>query len=131
MSPQVILFTMLGVALWLAAIALAATYMFRKLQSEERLKAIERGADLAFDPEATAARTRRSGIVFIAGGLGISAADLIVVWAAGDPQALVGQALAIIPIAIGLGLLVDYRITRREIASRAGSAATAVREPSR
>jgi hypothetical protein len=107
----------LAAAFWLPLLALLALYFFRKLQLQERLRAIERGADLTVDREATAARTRRSGIVCIAGGLGLSAANVIVVVVARDPVALVGQAVAVVPIAIGLGLLVDYRIARRELAS--------------
>ena len=106
-----------------ARVALLALYFFRKLQLQERLQAIERGADLTVDREATAARTRRSGIVCIAGGLGLSVANVIVVVVSRDPVALVGQAVAVVPIAIGLGLLVDYRIARRELASGAQGAA--------
>jgi hypothetical protein len=116
MDPQFIQLAILGAAFWLPILALVALYFFRKLQLKERLQAIERGVDLAVDRDATAARTRRSGIVCIAGGLGLSAANVIVTIAAGSPMALVGQAIAVIPIAIGLGLLVDYRIARRELA---------------
>jgi hypothetical protein len=122
MGHQAILLIVLGIAIWLPTTALIGVYLFRKLQMKERIAAIERGADLTFDPEETASRTRRSGIVFIAAGLGISAADVIVVVAAGDPTALVFQAVAIIPIAIGIGLLVDYRISRRERDAKRGSA---------
>jgi hypothetical protein len=123
MHPPVIAFTILGVALWLTTTAVVAAYLFRKLQLQERLAAIARGADLTFDPEATANRTRRSGIVCIAAGLGLSIGDVIVAVAARDPMALVGQAVAIVPVAVGLGLLVDYRISRRELRSRRGDVA--------
>ena len=116
MDPRIIQLVILVAAIWLPALALVAIYFFRKLQLQERLRAIERGADLTVDREATAARTRRTGIVCIAGGLGLSAASLILSLAAREPMmALVGQAPAIVPIAIGLGLLVDYRIGRREL----------------
>ena len=78
-------------AFWLPALALLALYFFRRLQSQERLRAIERGVDLTVDREATAARTRRSGIVCIAGGLGLSVANVIIVIAARDPVAFVGE----------------------------------------
>lgn len=120
MSPLAVMLILLAVAFWLSTIAIIAMYMFRKLQLQERLAAIERGADLSFDPEATASRTRRSGIVFIAAGIGMSIADLIVAWAARDTQALVGQSFAVIAMAVGLGLLVDFRINRRELAARRG-----------
>lgn len=117
MDPLFIQLAILAAAFWLPLVGLVALYFFRKLQLQERLQAIERGADLAVDREATTARTRRSGIVCIAGGLGLSVANVIVSIAAGDPMALVGQAIAVVPIAIGLGLLVDHRIARRELAS--------------
>jgi hypothetical protein len=118
MDPKIIQLAIFAAALWLPMLALVAMYLFRKLQLQERLAAIERGADLVVDREATAGRTRRAGIVCIAGGLGISTAALIVAWVAheGLAPALVGQAVAVVPIAIGLGLLVDYRIARRDLA---------------
>ena len=118
MHPQFIQLAILAAAFWLPTLALLAMYFFRKLQLQERLAAIERGADLVVDREATAGRTRRAGIVCIAGGLGISTAALIVAAVAheGLAPALVGQAVAVVPIAIGLGLLVDYRMARRELA---------------
>lgn len=122
MHPQAILLIILAVAIWLPTTTLIGVYFFRKLQLKERLAAIERGADLRFDPEETANRTRRSGIVCIAGGLGLSVADVIVVAASREPMAFVFQAVAIIPIAIGIGLLVDYWISRRERDARRGGA---------
>jgi hypothetical protein len=116
MNPQVIQLAVLAAAFWLPTLALVALYFFRKLQLQERLQAIERGADLIVDRHATAARTRRSGIVSIAAGLGLSAAAVILAFAAREPMtALVGQAVAIVPLAIGVGLLVDYRIAKREL----------------
>jgi hypothetical protein len=120
MNPQTGFIAMVVIALWLPTIALIAMFKFRKLQLEERLAAIARGADIAFDPEETAQRTRRSGIVFVAAGLGLSAADVIIALAAWNPAVLVGQAVAVVPIAIGIGLLFDYRINRREITARRG-----------
>jgi hypothetical protein len=118
MDPRIIQLAILGAAFWLPVLALVAMYFFRKLQLQERLAAIERGADLVVDREGTAGRTRRAGIVCIAAGLGISTAALIVAAVAheGLAPALVGQAIAVVPIAIGLGLLVDYRIARRDLA---------------
>lgn len=123
MDPLFIQLAILAAAFWVPTLGLVALYFFRKLQLKERLQAIERGADLTVDREATAARTRRSGIVCIAGGLGLSAANVIITLAARDPMALVGQAIAVVPIAIGLGLMVDYRIARRELDCRPSIAA--------
>jgi hypothetical protein len=120
MSPTVILLIILGAAIWLPTITLVGAYFFRRLQQQERLAAIARGADLAYEPEETLNRTRRSGIVCLAAGIGLSIGDIIVATVAKDPQALVGQAVAIVPFAIGVGLLIDHRIGRRDLAARRG-----------
>ena len=114
MSERVILTVLVGVALWLPTVALIAAYAVRRLQQQERLAAIARGADLAYDPVETLNRTRRSGIVCIAAGIGLSLGDVIVTVVARDAQALVGQAVAVVPFAVGIGLLIDHRIGRRE-----------------
>jgi hypothetical protein len=116
MHPQYIQLAILAAAFYLPALGLVAYYMFRKLEVQQRLRDIERGADPRADPHAAAGRTRRAGIVCIAAGLGLSVANVIVVVAAASLQALVFQAVAVVPFAIGLGLLVDYRIARRELA---------------
>ncbi len=55
-------------------IPMAAMYTFfrvRKLSSEERLAAIARGVDVPMQPELSeAARSRRSGILLMAGAIG-------------------------------------------------------------
>ena len=55
-------------------IPMAAMYTFfrvRKLRSEERLAAIARGVDVPMQPELSeAARSRRSGILLVAGAIG-------------------------------------------------------------
>jgi hypothetical protein len=121
MNPNVILGVLLGVAIWLPTLALIAAYFFRRLQQQERLAAIARGAELAYDQEETLNRTRRSGIVCLATGIGLSIGDVIVTAVARDAQALVGQAVAIVPFAIGIGLLIDHRIGRRELLARRGA----------
>ena len=120
MNPNILLATLIGIAIWLVTIAVIGTYFFRRLQQQERLAAIARGADLAYDPEETLNRTRRSGIVCLAAGIGLSMGDVIVTLVARDAQALVGQAVAIVPFAIGIGLLIDHRIGRRELGTRRG-----------
>jgi hypothetical protein len=118
MNPQIIQLAVLVAAFWFTALALAALYFFRKLQLQQRLLAIERGADPAVDREGAAARTRRAGIVCVAAGLGLCLGGVIIVAATRDPQAWALQAVGIVPIAVGLGLLVDYRLARRDAAGR-------------
>ena len=128
MHPQYIQLAILAAAFYLPALGLVAYYLFRKLEIQQRLRDIERGADVRADPHAAAGRTRRAGIVCVAAGLGLSAANVIVVVAADSVQALVFQAVAVVPFAIGLGLLVDYRIALRDLPAR-GHASSGPVEP--
>lgn len=121
MDPRIIMLVLLGLAFWLPAISLIGFYLFRRLQQQERLAAIARGADLAYDPVETLNRTRRSGIVCIAAGIGLSLGDVVVAIVSRDAQALVGQAVAIVPLAVGIGLLIDHRIGRRESGVQKGA----------
>jgi hypothetical protein len=67
-------FVGLAAVVMVFGIPMAAMYTFfrvRKLRSEERLAAIARGADVPMQPELSeAARSRRSGILLVAGALG-------------------------------------------------------------
>ena len=64
----------LAAVLMSLGIPMAAMYTFfrvRKLRSEERLAAIARGVDVPMQPELSeAARSRRSGILLVAGAIG-------------------------------------------------------------
>jgi len=93
-------------------------YLFRRLQTQERLRAIEKGLTLAFDPCEVASRTRRSGIVLTAAGAGIASADALVAWIEYSKHLLIGMALAFIPFAIGLGLLYDYWLQSKQLARK-------------
>ena len=114
MNPQIIQLFILAAAFWFPVVALVALYFFRKLQLQQRLLEIERGATPASDRERAPARTRRAGIVCIAAGIGLCAGDVIIVAATGDPQAWALQAVGVVPIAVGIGLLIDYRLARRD-----------------
>ncbi len=111
-------FLAFGIAILIPVAALATAYLFRRLSSKERLLAIEKGAQLPFeslDPRERAARSRRSGIVLIAVGLGIILACAAIAWSENERDALSGAALGIIPLLIGAGLLLDYRLRVREL----------------
>ena len=114
MDPRIIQLVILAAAFWLPVLALVSLYFFRKLHLQQRLLEIERGAHPAIDREAAPARARRAGIVCVAAGIGICVGDVIIVAATRDPQAWALQALGIVPIAVGIGLLVDYRLARRD-----------------
>jgi hypothetical protein len=101
--------------LWVPTLTLAAVFIFRRLRVQEQLNAAEHGLDLTFDPEVSAARTRRAGIVLVAAAIGIVVADAIVTWASGDLRTLGFLALATVPLSVGLGLLLEHRLQLRDI----------------
>jgi hypothetical protein len=110
----------LGACVILPIAGMATAYMFRRLSSRERLEAIEKGVSVPIQttsPMQRAARARRSGIVLLALGIGL-AFSLIVAWLVeGDKGALIGAAFGLIPALIGGGLLIDYRLLRKEMAA--------------
>ena len=98
-------------------------YKIRTLRSRERLAAIEKGlllpegdflADVS-DPRKTAARTRLTAIILIAAGIGTASAFVILAWVLRERDVLSAAAFAIIPLAIGIGMLFDYRLQSRAL----------------
>jgi hypothetical protein len=105
----------IAMVLGLPVAGLVLGYLHRRLESQERIAAIEKG--LPMEPQArdVAARTRRTGIVLVAAGLGIIAGERLLTALEGDMGTHIYLALAIIPIATGIGFLVDYRLQLRDL----------------
>jgi hypothetical protein len=97
-------------------IPMAAMYTFfrvRKLRSEERLAAIARGVEVPMQPELSeAARSRRSGILLVAGALGYIVTFVLI--GRQEPDAMIAATFGVIPLAIGLGFFVDHALIRRD-----------------
>jgi hypothetical protein len=97
-------------------IPMAAMYTFfrvRKLRSEERLAAIARGVDVPMQPELSeAARSRRSGILLVAGAIGYIVTFVLI--GRMEPDAMIAATFGVIPLAIGLGFFVDHALIRRD-----------------
>jgi hypothetical protein len=97
-------------------IPMAAMYTFfrvRRLRSEERLAAIARGVDVPMQPELSeAARSRRSGILLVAGAVGYILTFVLI--GRQEPDAMVAATFGVIPLAIGLGFFVDHALIRRD-----------------
>ena len=88
-------------------------YRVRKLRTEERLAAMQRGVSVPMEPDLTpAAHSRRGGILLIAGAVGYMLAFSIV--ARVEPDALVAGAFGAIPFSLGLGYLLDATLIRRD-----------------
>jgi len=99
------------------ATPIAAFYTFyriRKLKTEVKLAAIAKGVPVPFEDELPpAARSRRAGILLVAGGLGYSATFAFISMVERD--ALLAAAFGIIPVAIGIGYFIDATLVRREL----------------
>jgi hypothetical protein len=109
-------FVGLAAVIMVFGIPMAAMYTFfrvRKLRSEERLAAIARGVQVPMQPELSeAARSRRSGILLVAGALGYIATFTLI--GRIEPDAMMAAAFGVIPLAIGLGFFVDHAVIRRD-----------------
>ena len=96
-----------------AAIAMYTFYRVRKLRTEERMAAMQRGVSVPMEAELSeGARSRRSGILCIAGAVGYMLTFSII--ARIEPDALIAAAFGAIPFTLGLGYLLDSVLIRRD-----------------
>ncbi|MFZ0736412.1 MAG: DUF6249 domain-containing protein [Candidatus Acidiferrales bacterium] len=99
------------------AVPLAMIYVYyrvQKLRTEERLAAIAKGISVPQKEELQPhARSRRAGILLVAGGLGYA----LTFWAVGhaEPDAYTAAAFGILPVALGIGYFIDATLIRREL----------------
>jgi hypothetical protein len=95
--------------------AMYTYYHVRKLRSEERMAAIARGVEIPMEPELSqGARSRRWGILLVAGALGyIVAFGLVARFT--EPEAWTAAAFGVIPLAVGMGFLLDWTLIRRDL----------------
>jgi uncharacterized protein DUF6249 len=104
-------------------IPLAAMYTYyrvRKLRTEERLAAIARGANVAMEPDLSeAARSRRWGILLAAISVGYIVMMALI--AHSEPDAWKAAAVGVVPLAAGLGFLLDFVLIRRDLKAVASS----------
>jgi hypothetical protein len=109
-------FVGLAAVVMIFGIPMAAMYTFfrvRKLRSEERLAALARGVDVPMQPELSeAARSRRSGILLVAGALGYIATFALI--GRVEPDAMIAATFGVIPLAVGIGFFVDHALIRRD-----------------
>ena len=97
-------------------IPMAAMYTFfrvKKLRSEERMAAIARGVEIPMQPELSeSARSRRSGILLVAGAIGYITTFVLI--GRIEPDAMIAATFGIIPLAVGIGFFVDHALIRRD-----------------
>jgi len=96
-----------------AVLGMYTFYRMRKLRTEERLAAMQRGVTVPMEPDLTeVAHSRRAGILLIAGAVGYMLTFTII--ARVEPDALIAAASGAIPFTLGLGYLLDSTLIRRE-----------------
>ena len=96
--------------------ALYTYYRVRKLRTQERLAALEKGAQIPMEPELSQfARSRRSGVLLVTGGLGFMIMFAIIARVVEEPHTLVAAAFGILPLALGIGYFLDAAMIHRDI----------------
>ena len=124
-SPFIIPVAGMALALGIVVVANITSYHNRKLRSEERLAAIARGlpipeneppvpGDEPFDPVRRMRNIRTGGIVTTSVGVGLALFSFVLTWIVGQRDVLAVAAAGIIPFAVGVGLLIDYKVQARE-----------------
>jgi len=97
----------------MVAVGMYTFYRVRKLRTEERLAAMQRGVSIPMEPELSeSARSRRAGILLTAGAVGYMMAFTMV--ARFEPDALMAAAFGAIPFTLGLGYFLDSALIRRD-----------------
>jgi hypothetical protein len=97
----------------LTALCMYTFYRVRKLRSEERMAAMQRGVNIPMEADLSeAARSRRAGILLVAGSVGWMLAFTIV--ARLEPDAQMAAAFGAIPFTLGLGYFLDSALIRRD-----------------
>jgi hypothetical protein len=97
----------------LTALCMYTFYRVRKLRSEERMAAMQRGVNIPMQADLSeTARSRRAGILLTAGAVGYTLAFTII--GRVEPDAHIAAALGAIPFTLGLGYFLDSALIRRD-----------------
>lgn len=103
----------LSLGIPISIICLYTFYRVRKLRTEERLAAMQRGVNVPMVEELSeSARSRRAGILLVAGAIGYMLAFSII--ARYEPDAMMAGAFGAIPFTLGLGYFLDSALVRRD-----------------
>ena len=126
-SPFVVPVAAFAMVLGIVIVNVISGYHTRRLQSEERLAAIAKGLPIpepspepipVVDQHRRARGLRTGGIVCTSVGVGLALFGFALTWIVGDHDVLTVAASGIIPLAVGIGLLVDYAFQRRDLAQQ-------------
>jgi len=127
-----------AVFVWLAIMGVAGIIgkaHSQRLKAEQRMAMLQRGMtaeqiDLVLRPtredgeEATRTKdplrslgnARRTGVILVFVGIGLTVFGWLLAEIVGDHEVLVVAAAGLIPLAIGIGFFVDYSLQKRELA---------------
>ena len=96
-----------------AVLGMYTFYRVRKLRTEERLAAMQRGVNVPIEAELSeSARSRRAGILLVAGAVGWMLTFTIL--ARYESDAMMAAAFGAIPFTLGLGYFLDSTLIRRD-----------------
>lgn len=118
-----------------AIVAIIASFMGEanrtRLRAEQRMAMIARGmsaddidkllgkrsddAKPVKDPIRSLANTRRTAIILISSGLGLSFFFLVLTWIVGEHDVLAGAAVGLMPLTVGVGFVIDYQLQKRDL----------------
>ena len=94
-------------------------FRVRRLKSEERMAAIARGVAVPFEePLPPAARSRKAAILLMSGAIGFMATFGVIGVVEHEPDTWAAAAFGLIPMAVGIGYLLDFTLARREAHSQ-------------
>ena len=123
-SPFIVPVACFAMVLGIIVAAQVSQYQKRRLQSEERLAAIARGLPLPpeplpepvnYDPRSRARGLRTAAIVLISISLGTAFFAFLLVWILQEHDVLTLAALSVVPLTLGIGFFIDYRLQIREL----------------
>ena len=121
--PEILVLTMVFCLIPVAAMIMI--YFVRRLQTKERLRAIEKGVSLPAngrDPWERAVSIRHSGIMSLAAGIGITMLFVGIQVVSQVPAMFVlGLGVGAIPTLVGCGQLLEYWLRVRELRARRGA----------
>jgi hypothetical protein len=67
------------------------------------------------DPIQGAANTRRTAIVLISSGIGLTLFFIVLSLIVNERDVLAGAAVGLMPLAVGIGFLIDYHLQKRDL----------------
>ena len=67
------------------------------------------------DPMQSLANTRRTAIVLISSGVGLALFFIVLSFIVGQRDVLAGAAVGLMPLAVGIGFVIDYHLQKRDL----------------